>query len=679
MFFSTAEVFEPEDSDEDFCDAEIKLRPEAVRFIPDDNDLREHDKLTKPRLEDDLLVLTAHEGHYGGEMLRYAALVKSSPPPSPGNSSQDSPLPEKVHYFGDLESRDGQSAWYDCTLGRPASREVRDSYDQFCTVASDVGSRDSINKSPTRKGKKALYEHFGNKAYLVQKFGSNNSLPERRDGNVLRNTRFQPKQRDIPRDRGVPRRGTTLGRTQPHHWSLPAVFTRHQDSSNNSDGRGSDSDSGDSLRRGRRGRPMRPQSVYEGRLLPISEQDSDPKLRCTCEEEEEFDSAKRREGNTAASLRRGIPDEECSYLHLDRSDSQKLSFVEQLKGWSDDTGQPYDSHRRKEEKTLPAPIDTDSENSVSPAISLASLSETESDRDITQKLHDSQQRAEDKILLSRDQKQATLPRTALQLKSVDSESSSDDQGRRGTRERQKKPSSPIYKDKKPPSVTNLNLNPLERVDSLDQLKACDPFFQGRHRVSRSSSNASSGICSIQISSSETNSMDSPREISKRSRASERASSGYASSRDSYENRNRLRAGDHSKVLARRPLNGLTVPRSEEPYELDPSSSEMDELEIEGASYNPKMYEDLMALQQRMGVNLDGSDSSRESFKEMENLSRSELLEYTPQVSPTKYKVDLLSEAEKDKRCSKLMEEYKTNKKLQDVRDSGSQIYRTWNL
>ena len=103
------------------------------------------------------------------------------------------------------------------------------------------------------------------------------------------------------------------------------------------------------------------------------------------------------------------------------------------------------------------------------------------------------------------------------------------------------------------------------------------------------------------------------------------------------------------------------------------------LDTEGASYDPKVYEDLMMLQQEMGVNLDGSDSSRESLKEMEKLSNTELLNYSPELSPKKYKVDQLSDAEKDQRCSKLMEEYKTNKKLQNVRASGSHVYRSWDL
>ena len=663
-------------------------------------------------------MLTGHDGRYGGDMLRYAALVNQSPPRSPANSSEDSVLTEKVRFFGDLETRDGQSAWYDCTLSKPASREVRDSYDQFCRPP-DIGSRDSIHRSPTGiNGRKASYEHLGSK--VVPKFGSNASLPEGRSGSLFRNTRFQPILEESPRDRDVPRGNGTLARRQPHHWSTPAVFTKRQDTNNNSDGKASDSDSGDSSRPGRKARRHRPHSLYEGKLRPISEQDSDSKLRCTCDEEEESDDClkypvpKRMENGSASSLGKKVPEtESSSYLHLDRSESQRLSFTEQLRGWNESpAGNPYDSHPNKDKNP---PIDTDSENSVSPAISLVSLSETESDREIARKLYDSKPNETSNSAVA-----VALPRAVTKLKSNDSESSSDEHGGRGTRDRPRKSSPPVYKEKKPASVTDLNLNPMERADSMDQLKICDPFFQERHRVSRSSSNASSGIGSVQVSSSETNSIESPREprtrlsyrtsidrassgyassrdsydnpdrlrpgdFSKRSSVSsdrtstDRASSDYASSRDSYDNPDRLQPKDFSRAHAQIRLSGRGSRSSDDPYELDPSSSEMDDLETEGTSYNPKVFEEIMALQQEMGVNLDGSDSSRESLKEMEKLSKSELLKYAPNVSPTKYKVDLYSDAEKDQRCSKLMEEYKTNKKLQDCKTKGSQIYRTWDL
>lgn len=685
---STTEAYEPEESDEDFLDAEIKLRPEAVRFIPDDSDGSEDEKFAKLKREEDLL-LTGHDGRYGGDMLRYAKLVaNSSPPRSRENSTED----EKVHYFRDLESRDGQSAWYDCTLSKPASREVRDSFDQFCK--SDIGSRDSIlsHKSPPAFGHKASFEQLGTKAYVVPKFGSNHSLPDKRDSSLLRNPRFQPIQEEVPRDRDIPRGNAALGRRQPHHWSTPAVFTRRQDSNNNSDGRGSDSDSGDSSSRGRRGRRHRPHSLYEGKLRPISEQDSDSKLRCTCDEEDESDEGlkyrahKGREDSGTLSLRRKVPDTESSYLHLERVDSQRLSFTEQLKGWSEASlkGEPYDKHLKN--KTPVPPLDTDSENTVSPALSMVSLSETESDREIARSLYDSQPNTIKNGSITRQTDAVALPRAVTNLRSVDSESSSDEQGRSGTRDRSRKPSPPVYKDKKPPSVTDLNLNPMERADSMDQLKICDPFFQERHRVSRSSSNASSGICSVLVSSSETNSIESPRESSsKRSSrssdrtSSDRASSGYGSSRDSYGNPVRIKPADYSKAHAQMRLKGTRFSPVDDPYELDPSSSEMDDLETEGTAYNPQVFEDLMTLQKEMGVNLEGSDSSRESLKEMEKLSNSDLLKYSPNVSPAKYKVDQLSDAEKDQRCSKLMAEYKTNKKLQDVKASGSQVYRSWNL
>lgn len=65
----------------------------------------------------------------------------------------------------------------------------------------------------------------------------------------------------------------------------------------------------------------------------------------------------------------------------------------------------------------------------------------------------------------------------------------------------------------------------------------------------------------------------------------------------------------------------------------------------------------------MGVNLDGSDFSRESFKEMEKLFNIEFLNYFFELFLKKYKVDQLSDVEKDQWCFKLMEEYKINKKL----------------
>lgn len=703
---SSKEAYEPEESDEDFLDAEIKLRPEAVRFIPDVHGEDKYDKYPKTKLEEDF-ILTGHDGRYGGDMLRYAALVSSSPSHSPEISSQDTVLSDKVRFFGDMETRDGMSAWYDCTLAKPASREVRDSYDQFCRQL-DVGSRDSMQSPIGITARKASYEHLGSK--VVPKFGSNMSLPEGRSSAFSRNPRFQPIKEESPRDRDVSRGNGTLGRKQPHHWSTPAVFTKRlEDTNNNSDEKGSDTDSVDSRKRGRRGSRHRPHSLYEGKLRPISEQDSDPKLRCMCDEEESDDCLKYSAPavQSSNSLPRKFPDTQSSYLHLERSESQRLSFTDQLKGWNvPNSGSPYDSHPHKDKNP---PIDTDSENSVSPAISLVSLSETESDREIARKLYDSNPNA-----IINSTAGVTLPRAVTKLKSLDSESSSDERT-----DQSERPLPPSYKEKKPASVTNLNLSSMERVDSMDQLKLCDPFFQERRRVSRSSSNASSGIGSVQVSSSETNSIDSPRDSqarvsyrtsssrpssgyassrdsyspdhlrpgdhSKRSSVSSnrtssgRASSGYASSRDSYENPDRLRPEDFSKVHARMRLSGRGT-RCDDPYEFDPSSSEMDDYETEGTSYNPKVYDEIMALQQEMGVNLDGSDSSRESLKEVEKLSNSELLKYSPNVSPTKYKVDSYSDAEKDQRCSKLIKEYKTNKRLQDVKGQGSsQIYRSWDL
>lgn len=65
----------------------------------------------------------------------------------------------------------------------------------------------------------------------------------------------------------------------------------------------------------------------------------------------------------------------------------------------------------------------------------------------------------------------------------------------------------------------------------------------------------------------------------------------------------------------------------------------------------------------MGVNLEGSDFSRESLKEMEKFFNFDLLRYFLNVLQMKYKVDQLSDVEKDQWCFKLMVEYKMNKKL----------------
>lgn len=49
----------------------------------------------------------------------------------------------------------------------------------------------------------------------------------------------------------------------------------------------------------------------------------------------------------------------------------------------------------------------------------------------------------------------------------------------------------------------------------------------------------------------------------------------------------------------------------------------------------------------MGVNLDGSDLSRESLKEMEKFINFELLKYLLRMLLIKYKLDLYSDEEKD--------------------------------
>ncbi|XP_067038428.1 uncharacterized protein [Acropora muricata] len=700
-----SEGTEPEESEEDFLDAEIKLLPEAVRFVPDHNDTSyPYEKYAKMKREEDFLLM-GHGGCYGGDMLRRSNVVNSA---SAGHSPELSLDSEKVRFFGDFETRDGQSAWYDCSLGKPASREVRDSFDQFCRA--DIGSKDSIHRSPTgSNGRKSSQDQIGSKG--APKFGSNVSLPEGKatNGN-FRNSRFTPIKEESPRERDVPRGKGTLGRRQPHHWSSPAVYSKRQDTNNNSDGKNSDSDSGDSSSRGRT-RRHRPHSLYEGKLRPISEQDADGKLRCTCDADEESDdyanypTLKLGEGGAP------LTSESSSYLHLDRSDTLKRPFPNRSKEWNEPTpGEPYASHRHRK------PLDTDSENSISPAISLATLSETESDQEIARKLYGSRSSETTNGAVA-----ATLPRAVKKLKSNDSESSSDEHGLQRSRDRSRKSSPPVYKVKKPASVTDLELKPVDRLDSMELLKACDPYFKNSNPVSRSSSNASSGIGSVPVSSCETNSIESPRErrprfssrtsldrassgynspreslrssslrpsqmstsarssVSSDRTSTDRTSSGYTSSRDSYENTECLRPEDYSKAHAQMRLSGKGR-RSDETYDLDPSSHDLHEVETEGSAYDPKVFEEIIAMQQAMGVNLDGSDSSRESLKEMAKLSNSEMMTYSPSMSPSKFKVDLYSDEEKDQRCTKLMAEYKTNKKLQDVKARpGSQIYRTWDL
>ena len=625
------------------------------------------------RKDDDLITLTSYDGGYPASMLRY----KLDGPPGENSPMCSPPMPPpagKVHFFKDgWEGRDG---WYNCTLAESASRDLGDSYDQFVKVGADNGSRDSLDKS--HQGKR-LYEQMGSKMFLVSRFDSNSSLT----GHAT-----------LKRAKG-PRHGSASAadsdlkeaRQQPHHWSTPAVFTRGGEPRIS---RSSDSDSLESLPREKKmPRAARPSSLYESRVLaaraglkPIKEQDSDPALRCSCEEEEDIDEVKCKVEEPKYS------DEDSSYLHLDRSDSTRRSFVELLKGWeggSDDKiGQPYDRHQRystsRQSTNAKGRVGSDSDNSVSPTLSVVSLSESESDSDIGRSLHGSCGSIKKLAVVPEDEK-GTLFRAVSYLKSIDSESSSDEQ-------RPTVISPPAnYKDKRPPSVTHLDLSSLEHSDSLDELKACDPFYAGEAREPQSPSNASSGFCSIQVSSSETNSVqESPRET-KRSAGSfsSSRSSGYSSgsARSSIDNNNKS-ANSPAKLQIPKKLSPCReatkeqrkLPKHDEPYEWDPSSSELEELESEGSIYNPKVFESLLDLQRRLGVDLDDSGSSRGS---LDKLSTSELLKYSPPTSPTKYKVDSLSDAEKDERCSKLMREYKTTQKIKTAIASGSTVYRTWVL
>lgn len=123
----------------------------------------------------------------------------------------------------------------------------------------------------------------------------------------------------------------------------------------------------------------------------------------------------------------------------------------------------------------------------------------------------------------------------------------------------------------------------------------------------------------------------------------------------------------------------SFPKLVEPYEWDASG--LEDCDTEGTSYNAKRFDELMALQKQLGVELD-SGSSNEDMRnsaDLEKLSASALLKMQPKISPPRYKVDMLSDDEKDKRCSKLLAEYKTNKKVPSRKSPQTTVYRTWHL
>ncbi|XP_048588305.1 uncharacterized protein LOC116614255 isoform X2 [Nematostella vectensis] len=656
------------ESEDDFCDSEIKLMPEAVRFTPDITTEEKRSKRSPITKEDSMLLLTnvPYDEPFGGQMLRHKDLIQESPYQSPVHSPKD-----KVLFFGE------PSGWYDCTLSRPASREVRDSYDQFCQSPADAGSRDSLDRASR---KRALYEHKGSKIHLVKKFDSNSSLQFEKP--PARESRFSA----IAEEVDLTDVSLIGSHKRPHHhWSTPEVFrgSRVDDSNNNKESHNSDSESLDSFSRRRR-RRARPESYHEGavsqqpELVPISEQDSNPSFKCLCEDStDEKDAAKE--------------DNRSSYLHLERNDSQKSSFVDQLKGWEEEAiGQPYQRHERTKAGYCNV---SDSDNSVSPAHSLVSLSDSDVDAEIARKLHEGGESRP--LSYSGEPDKSHLYRAVSYLKSVDTGSASDtsemDDKNVNTLDRdrrQSRLSAQHNKDKEQEAVTTLK--DIKCTDSLDQLKVCDPFYRAGSRPARTPSNASSGVFSVQVSSSETNSIESsPHQSRRRSaRSSGTSSSGFdtASSRGSYSSEG-FRTIDPARAHALRNTTAGRFPHLEEPYEWDRegTGSEFESgSDTGGFSFKPNMIANmrhLLDLQRRLGIDLDSASSSESlpDKEKYEKMAATDALEFSPSLSPTKYHVDRYSLEEKDKRCSKLMEEYKANRRVEDEKLNGSIIYQSWDL
>lgn len=663
-------------TEEDYVDEEIKLHPEAVRFIPDKNIGPGGHWRRKINKEDDFFLLSSCDHIFGVDKLEY------SPTRVPLEPAVTSPNRDKVTFFGDA----GSNAWYDCTLGRPASNEVRDSYDQFCrSPSSEIGSRDSLDRDAL---KRALYEHQGSKMHLVKKFdGSNNSLLFDKAGRPIRGPRYRQSQPDS--DDPV----LKASKNSPHHWSLPAVYSNHDAN------RDSDSDSVSSLGRRRR-RMNRPSSFYDGRsslqreLVPITEQDSDPNLRCSCEEDENEETSKQ-----SNDMGRGS---ESSYLHLERNDSLKKEtldelnridppkpFMDRLKAWDEESdgsvGKPYGPHPKLTDDEALQSIDSNSDHSVSPAHSLASLTDSDVDGEISRQIDD-----------ALDNKRLSFDTTKLPgmpyMKHSDIDSASDisdinDPRRKVINGHLSLPSYLLPRD--------IALKNGMHASSLDQLKVCDPYYQRKRGKppSRSPSNASSGIYSVQVSSSETNSVDSPivsRRHSKGSARSSATSSGFESSstRESfgYEIPPPFATWDPSKAVAMRNLHKHRFPYLDEPYEWDRecTGSEFESGSEAGHFSKPNVISNmhqLLELQQRLGVDLE-SGSSNESLaskSKLEKMTLPEIMDYSPDVAPPSYEVDNYSPEEKDKRCSKLMDEFKANRKVQDERLNGCMIYQSWDL
>lgn len=688
-FSSSKSGEQTEITEDDYVDEEIKLRPEAVRFIPDKNIGQGGHWRRKIAKEDDFFLLSSCDHVFGGDKLDY------SPTRLPLEPPVTSPSRDKVKFFGDIE----QTGWYDCTLGRPASNEVRDSYDQFCRSPSDIGSRDSLDRDAL---KRALYEHHGSKIQLVKKFDGSNSSLQFDKGKPMRGPRYRPSQGDSDDD------ALKASKNNPHHWSLPAVYS-HPDWRNLSNN-DSDSDSVSSLGRRRR-RMHRPSSYYEGssslhrELVPITEQDSETNIRCSCEEDEQ--SSKHPNGSESSylhlerndSLKRASRDtldnseplKKATLDQLNKSEPPKFQYMDRMRSWDEESdgsiGQPYGPHPKlTDDEALQSIVDSTSENSVSPAHSLASLTDSDVDGEISRQIND-----------ALDNKRLSLDSAQLHgipyMKHNDIETASDISDKIDTRRKVinghlSLPNYVLARD-------IANVKTAMHASSLDQLKVCDPYYQRKrgNPPSRTPSNASSGIYSAQVSCSETNSVDSPivsRRHSKNSARSSATSSGFESSsaRESFgsEVPNGFTTWDPSKAVAMRKLHKHRFPYLDEPYEWDRegTGSEFESGSEVGHSYKPNVIANmhhLLELQQRLGVDLDSgsSNESLSSKSKLDKLTIPEMVDYSPDVAPSSYQVDSYSTEEKDTRCSKLMDEFKANRKVQDERLNGSMIYQSWDL
>lgn len=667
------------DLDVDFNDEDIKLRPETVRFVPDKSDDPSNGKHWRRKLtkDDDFFLLSSCDHVFGGNMMNYADGPTEATVVSPTSPK------DKVKFFGDVE----QNGWFNCTLSRPASNEVRDSYDQFCRSPSDVGSRESLDRVAQ---KRALYEHKGSKIHLVKKFDSNSSLQYDKGKQPLRGPRYKNIDENLPPRPDVPLRQSKI---HPHHWSSPAVYSNLGDFRSNPVNRANDSDLDSSGSLGRRRRRMhRPSSYYEGsvslqpELNPITEQDSDTNLRCSCDDEQQHQGSPKSNGLVEGS--------ESSYLHLERTDSLKQSYTDRMKSWEEDSdgsvGKPYGPHPKEIEMNQLKSIESDSENSISPAHSLVSLTDSDVDGEIARNIEKDTVDSR-RLSFSGEPDRSHLFRAESYIKSIDTDSDVSEM---------EDPKRKLY-DAPHLVVNNVaavsNLNDSMYSDSMDQLKACDPFYRIKPiTVSRTPSNASSGIFSTQVSSSETNSIDSPavyRRSTKpnSSRSSATSSSGFetSSTRGSLGSESGPTSNwyDIGKPYSSRNFSKQRFSHLEEPYEWDRegTGSEFESgSETGGFSFRPNMIANmrhLLELQRKLGIDLEGSGSSNESLvdKKQDDIIEPEAINGFDHEGSSKYNVDNYTFEEKDKRCSKLMDEFKANRKVQDEKLNGSIIYQSWDL